>query len=142
MREAVNDELHLVSSAVSSAFAPSEVELAERGQEALHAAEARPEAVVHLEAHGHVEAEPLLGDQGGADDPEERRDKRGLLLLFGLVTQQEDLEEMVQIKVLQIIMMILDPKHTERMNKKFFNHVLVSCFQLYGSTSAMVKSTI
>ena len=65
-----------------------------------------------------------------------------MLLLFGLVTQQEDLEEMVQIKVLQIIMMILDPKHTERMNKKFFNHVLVSCFQLYGSTSAMVKSTI
>ena len=58
---------------------------------------------------------------------QESRDR--LLNLFSIISEvsTSDLDEMTQIKVLQIVMMFLDPNQAE-LSKHTVNHVLRTCF--------------
>lgn len=58
-----------------------------------------------------------------------------ILTLFSVVTQQEQsapqLDEMQHLKILQILMIFLDPNQSDKISKRFVNHVLKICFQLF-----------
>jgi hypothetical protein len=53
----------------------------------------------------------------------------------------ELIDEMTQIRVLQMLLTFLDPKTTV-LSKEFVNLVLQCCFQMFDSKSNAVKSTI
>jgi len=53
----------------------------------------------------------------------------------------EILDEMTQIRVLQMLLTFLDPK-TITLSKELVNLILQSCFQMFETKSNAVKSTI
>lgn len=53
----------------------------------------------------------------------------------------EPIDEMTQIRVLQLILTFLDPKTTV-LSKDFINSILQCCFQMFDTKSNAVKSTI
>lgn len=78
-----------------------------------------------------------------------------ILHLFSTITaSDETLEEMAQIKILQIVMIFLDPNQSDKISKKFVNLVLKTCFQMFETknekkpgehqafANVMVKNTL
>lgn len=66
-----------------------------------------------------------------------------ILLIMQLLLpmcQDEDNEEMVQIKLLQIIMLFLDPKNWQ-IDRQLIKLILVCIFKLYETNSSLVKNT-
>ena len=53
----------------------------------------------------------------------------------------EPIDEMTQIRVLQLLLTFLNPK-TTILSKEFVNSILQSCFQMFETKSNAVKSTI
>ena len=53
----------------------------------------------------------------------------------------EYLDEMTEIRILQMLLTFLDPQ-TIQLSKEFVNLVLICCFQIFDTKSLAVKSTI
>ena len=53
----------------------------------------------------------------------------------------EPIDEMTQIRALQLLLTFLDPK-TTIISKEFVNSILQCCFQMFETKSNAVKSTI
>ena len=53
----------------------------------------------------------------------------------------EGIDEMTEIRILQMILTFLDPKKIQ-FTKEFVNLVIVCCFQILDTKSLAVKSTI
>lgn len=53
----------------------------------------------------------------------------------------EYLDEMTEIRILQMLLTFLDPQ-TMQLSKDFVNLVMVCCFQIFDTKSLAVKSTI
>ena len=68
---------------------------------------------------------------------------RTLLLILGILREasSEPLDEMTEIRILQMLLTFLDP-HTIQLSKEFVALVMQSCFQMMDTKSLAVKSTI
>lgn len=66
-----------------------------------------------------------------------------LLLILGILkdASMEILDEMTEIRILQMLLTFLDP-HTIQLSKEFVTLVMQSCFQMMDTKSLAVKSTI
>ena len=68
---------------------------------------------------------------------------RTVLLVLGILKEAsaEVLDEMTEIRILQMLLTFLDP-HTIQLSKEFVMLVLQTCFQMMDTKSLAVKSTI
>ena len=70
-------------------------------------------------------------------------DHQTLLLILGILkdASQEILDEMTEIRILQMLLTFLNP-HTIQLTKEFVTLVMQCCFQMMDTKSLAVKSTI
>lgn len=70
-------------------------------------------------------------------------DHRSLILVLGILKEasSEILDEMTEIRILQMLLTFLDP-HTIQLSKEFVTLVMQCCFQMMDTKSLAVKSTI
>lgn len=66
-----------------------------------------------------------------------------LLLILGVLKEacSDVLDEMTEIRILQMLLTFLDP-HTIQLSKEFVTLVMQCCFQMMSTKSFAVKSTI
>ena len=67
-----------------------------------------------------------------------------LLTFFSLVTLDGGdgaLDEMAQIKILQIVMIFMDPNLQDLITKRFVNSILKTCFQLFDAKTKSSSSS-
>ena len=74
--------------------------------------------------------------------PESNKTENTLLCLQLILPmcQDDDIDEMVQIKMLQTLMLFLDPKSIQ-IDRQVIKLILVCIFKLYESPSSLVKNT-